>query len=263
MRAISFLVWSTILAVSVSAYGGDTAPTRPTGSATRAPLVVEIDKAKVDLKQHRLEVKFSRDAAKITLKVIGETGATLAEQSTDFGGRRAGTPLLVTWTPTREEPVGRIELFAYDMEGAYKGVALTPWSVSIPHQDVTFASNSFQIGDAERSKLEASYAKITEAMTKHQALGNVTLFLAGHTDTVGRDAQNLKLSQQRALAIATWFRQRGLTANVAYEGFGESSPLVKTGDEVEEPRNRRVDYILSFDEPTFKTSGFRPAWKRL
>jgi len=36
----------------------------------------------------------------------------------------------------------------------------------------------------------------------------------------------------------------------------------RSSDEVDEPRNRRVDYILSIDEPTFKTSGFRPAWKR-
>jgi hypothetical protein len=38
---------------------------------------------------------------------------------------------------------------------------------------------------------------------------------------------------------------------------------VKTADEVDEPRNRRVDYILSIDEPVMKTTGFRPAWRRV
>jgi hypothetical protein len=39
---------------------------------------------------------------------------------------------------------------------------------------------------------------------------------------------------------------------------------VKTGENVDEPRNRRVDYILAFDEPTIATTaGFRPSWQRL
>ena len=231
--------------------------------AARPPLQIELDKTKVDLKQHRLELKLSRDAAKITIKVVGDSGGVLAEQTTDFGGSRAGTPLIVNWTPSREETVARIELFAYDTEGFYKGIALTPWTVSVPHEEVNFASNSFKIGDGERSKLEASYAKIVEMVAKHASLGKVTLFLAGHTDTVGSDLPNLKLSQQRALAIGTWFRHQGLSIAIAYEGFGESSTLIKTADEVAEPRNRRVDYILSLEEPVLKTSNFRTTWKRL
>jgi outer membrane protein OmpA-like peptidoglycan-associated protein len=229
----------------------------------KAPLQIELDKDKVDLKQHRLELKLSRDAAKVTIKVVGESGTVLADQAHEFKGQRAGTPLIITWTPSREEPIARIELFAYDTEGYYKGVALTPWAVSIPHEEVNFATGSAQIEASERPKLEASYAKIADAVSKHEALGRVTLFVAGHTDTVGGEASNLRLSQQRAQAIAAWFRKRGVKIGVAFEGFGESSPLIKTPDEVDEPRNRRADYILSLDEPTFKTSGFRPAWRRL
>jgi hypothetical protein len=50
---------------------------------------------------------------------------------------------------------------------------------------------------------------------------------------------------------------------IAFEGFGESALLVKTADEVDEPRNRRADYILSVEEPVFKSSGFRPSWSRV
>ncbi|HEU4405448.1 MAG TPA: OmpA family protein [Polyangiaceae bacterium] len=266
---VSPLVLSSALLVAFHAVaagpgdpGGGAAALQAKGGA-KAPLQIDLDKDKVDLKGHRLELKLSRDAAKVTIKVVGDSGAVLADQTHEFRGQRAGTPLVVTWSPSREEPVARIELFAYDTEGYYKGVALTPWSVSIPHEEVNFATGSAQIGASEQPKLEASYAKIADAVAKHEALGRVTLFVAGHTDTVGGDASNLRLSQQRAQAIAAWFRKRGVKVGIAYEGFGESSPLVKTADEVDEPRNRRADYILSLDEPTLKTSGFRPAWKRV
>jgi hypothetical protein len=59
-------------------------------------------------------------------------------------------------------------------------------------------------------------------VTRHQELGTIVLFVAGHTDTVGRAA-----------------------------------------DEVDEPRNRRADYIVAFEEPAIPAVGFRPAWQRL
>jgi outer membrane protein OmpA-like peptidoglycan-associated protein len=74
----------------------------------------------------------------------------------------------------------------------------------------------------------------------------------------------VKLSQRRAQAIAAWFRKRGLRIPIAFEGFGEHALAVATADDTDEPRNRRVDYILSVEEPQLKASGaFRPAWKRI
>ena len=46
----------------------------------------------------------------------------------------------------------------------------------------------------------------------------------------------------------TWLKSN-FKNPIAYEGMGESSPIVKTGDEVDEPRNRRVDYILALEPP--------------
>jgi outer membrane protein OmpA-like peptidoglycan-associated protein len=233
--------------------------------ATASPLQVLVDKSKVDLKQHHLELKMSRQAGKVSLVVTGESGATLAEEEQDFTGRPAGTPLIVTWTPSSDEAVARIELRATDAFGYYAGVALSPWFVAIPHEDVIFRSDSSDIDDPEKPKLEQAFARLGEILAKdkdreHHA---ITLFIAGHTDTVGSDSHNLKLSQARARTIAGWFRKRGVRIAIAYEGFGESSPAVKTADQVDEPRNRRVDYILSDDEPAMKTTGFRPSWKRI
>jgi outer membrane protein OmpA-like peptidoglycan-associated protein len=240
-----------------------TATQDPASSHARVPLDLTIDKSKVDLREHHLELRASRDLVKVTVHVVGESGTVLSDEERALTSHPAGTPLVVQWTPSSDEGVVRIEVFVYSVDGYYKGVALTPWSVTIPHEEVNFKHDSSQIEDPEKPKLEASFASVAQALAKHQEIRGVTLFIAGHTDTVGDANYNLRLSKQRALSIGRWFRQRGLRIPIACEGFGESALLVKTADEVDEPRNRRVDYILSVDEPVFKASGYHPSWPRL
>ncbi|MET0595258.1 MAG: OmpA family protein [Polyangiaceae bacterium] len=263
--------WTTLAVVLSLAAAATTSPSRaahaeaddpPAAPAPTSKLDVTIDKARVDLKEHKLEVKMNHVAAKVTVKVFDDSGVVLADEEHPFAGAAPGTALVVTWSPSSDATVGRIEVFGYDEDGSYKGIAITPWTLSIPHEEVNFRRDSSEIDDSEKPKLEASFAKVTEAVASHKDLGRIALFIAGHTDSVGAPAYNVQLSRSRAQAIAGWFKKRGLRIPIAFEGFGESSLLVKTADEVDEPKNRRVDYILSIDEPIFKTSGFRPAWKR-
>jgi len=234
--------------------------------AAGSPLKVQVDKSKVDLKQHRLEVKMSHPAGKVKIEVYAESEAVLADEEQDFTGRPAGAPLIVTWTPTSDAPVARIEVHAYDAQGSWVGVEIAPWFVPIPHEDVNFKTGSAEIDEPETPKLEAAFIKLGEVLAKDQAHGRmhpgITLYIAGHTDTVGSAAHNLKLSQDRARSIASWFRKRGVKLPISFEGFGETSPEVKTADNVDEPRNRRVDYILSVEEPALRATGFHPSWKR-
>lgn len=231
-------------------------------SATPAPRV-QIDKSKIDLANHRLELKMSLPPAAIEIKVLAESGEVLAEDQQDFTGQPAGTPLTVTWNPTSAAPAARIELRAHDVAGGFAGVAIFSWSLTIPHEEVVFQTDSAEIMESERPKLDASLKSINAALATHKdEFGRPTLFVAGHTDTVGGDGHNLKLSQARAQSISRWFKSHGLRIPVAYEGFGESALAVKTADNVDEMRNRRVDYILSVEEPALRATGFRPSWKR-
>ena len=234
--------------------------------AAGSPLKVQVDKTKVDLKEHRLEVKMSHPAGKVTIQVYAESEAVLADEEKDFTGRPAGTPLIVTWTPSSDAAVARIEVHAYDAQGNWVGVELAPWFVPIPHEDVNFRTGSSDIDEPEAPKLEAAYNKLQEVLAQDAAHGHmhpgITLYIAGHTDTVGTAAHNLKLSQDRARSIASWFRKRGVKLPISFEGFGETSLEVKTADNVDEPRNRRVDYVLS-DGPPQYSAAFKPSWKRI
>ncbi len=232
----------------------------PASPPPRAALRLDVDKAKVDLAGHRLEITPSNDLVRVTIKVVGDSGAVLALDEKALASHPARTPLVVRWTPSSDEAAARIDVAGYDADGSSYTVTLTPLSVTIPHEEVGFATDSAVIADAERPKLEASYAKVLELLAIHAEIQGVRLFVAGHTDTVGDAGYNLRLSRQRAQAIARWFRQRGLTLPIGWQGFGETALLVKTADNVDEPRNRRVDYFLSVAEPTVKTSGARATW---
>lgn len=71
------------------------------------------------------------------------------------------------------------------------------------------------------------------------------LVVVGHTDTVGSDPFNDKLSLQRAEAVRDALVARGIAAeNISAVGRGKRELLVRTADGVAEPRNRRVEIVV-------------------
>lgn len=227
------------------------------------PLRVSIDRDAVDLAAGRLEVKLSRAAARVTLKVLGQSGAVIDERSRVFEAAPPGTPLVMTWAVSPDDPVARIEVFGHDVHGYYKGVALTPWSLSVPHRDVVFETGSAKIRPSEERKLEESFDTISKLLRRHAQLGSITLYVVAHTDRVGSAASNSRLSTRRAKALARWFRKRGVKLPLRYAGLGERMPRVPTADEVPEVQNRRADYWLALSAPRFEKSGIVPAWQKL
>jgi outer membrane protein OmpA-like peptidoglycan-associated protein len=234
----------------------------PAPARKLAPLQVTIDLADVDLKAGELTLRMSRPAARVTLKAFSLSGALLAEADEQFAATPAGAPLVVRWTPPAEA-VARIEVYGYDVNDYFKGVAITPWSFEIPHEDVVFETDSAEIRPSEAGKLQASLALIQKQLPRAQHLGAVTLFIVAHTDTVATAEYNQELSTRRAQSLARWFRGHGLKLPIAYSGMGERALKVQTPDNVDEPRNRRADYMLGLEPPRFKSSGASPSWSKI
>ncbi len=235
----------------------------PGAKASTRKLEMTIDKAQVNIEDRHVEVKMNHPACKIELKVIGESGRTIAESAKGFHGAAPGSALAVTWTASQVEPILRIEVWAHDTQGRFAGMQITPWNVSIDHEEVNFESDSDAIRDSEAPKLQASLDKIKEILNKHKDLPGIAFYIKGHTDTVGSPEHNLTLSRKRARAIAAWFRSKGLKLPVSFEGLGEYSLLVKSGDEVAEAKNRRVDYILSLEPPRLPSGSTTFGWRGL
>lgn len=69
--------------------------------------------------------------------------------------------------------------------------------------------------------------------------------LAGHTDNVGGNEFNLKLSQDRADAVREYFIGKGIEPDrVASKGYGETRPVAANDTDDGRQRNRRVEFVI-------------------
>lgn len=105
---------------------------------------------------------------------------------------------------------------------------------------ITFATGSARL----TAQAEAVVASLARALAAPE-LARSRFRIEGHTDTVGDAGMNQALSERRAAVVRDVLVQRYGVAAARLDpvGFGESTPLVRTGDERAEPRNRRVQVV--------------------
>jgi OmpA-OmpF porin, OOP family len=88
-------------------------------------------------------------------------------------------------------------------------------------------------------------AVLSEAAAAAKSSGSAAVRIVGHTDTVGSDKYNQKLSECRANAAKTNLVGKGVAEGaISTSGKGESELMVQTGDGVKEPQNRRATVDL-------------------
>jgi len=85
----------------------------------------------------------------------------------------------------------------------------------------------------------AAPARIATAVAK--APKGSAVSVGGHTDSVGTDAANVKLSQDRAQAVAAAVQAARPDLRLTVKGFGESTPVATNGDPAGSAKNRRVE----------------------
>ena len=88
------------------------------------------------------------------------------------------------------------------------GVAISPWSVALAHEEVNFENDSDVIRPSEVPKLEASLGEINKILGKIQGK-QPSLFIKGHTDTMGSAEHNLDPYLIAALMLARRLLLRG------------------------------------------------------
>jgi outer membrane protein OmpA-like peptidoglycan-associated protein len=70
--------------------------------------------------------------------------------------------------------------------------------------------------------------------------------VSGHTDNVGNDTYNQRLSQQRADAVKAYFLNKGVDAGLVKSvGFGESKPVASNDNEADRSKNRRITFDIN------------------
>lgn len=96
------------------------------------------------------------------------------------------------------------------------------------------------------SRIDTTARTVLGAAAKaYASAAPVVVVISGHTDTVGSTQVNTLLSQRRAEAVADALSMLGVPQrDMALEAYGEEQLMVKTPDDVIEPRNRRVEVIF-------------------
>ena len=105
--------------------------------------------------------------------------------------------------------------------------------------DVLFDFNQFTLKPGAREKI----AKLSGILLAYPGL---KLQLEGHTDSVGGDDYNLKLSQNRADAVRDFLAEQGVpVASISAIGLGKSDPVASNDTAAGRQQNRRVELVVS------------------
>jgi outer membrane protein OmpA-like peptidoglycan-associated protein len=90
-----------------------------------------------------------------------------------------------------------------------------------------------------------SLARVYDVLRTIRERNPVDISVVGHTDTMGSKNYNYRLSFERAKAVAALLTAEGVDpAIIDITSHGKDNPLIPTGDQVSEPRNRRVEVTV-------------------
>jgi outer membrane protein OmpA-like peptidoglycan-associated protein len=107
--------------------------------------------------------------------------------------------------------------------------------------DVLFDTGKYTLKPGAREKL----AKISGIIVAHPGL---RIEVDGHTDNVGGDEFNQRLSEQRANAVREYLISAGVSSDgVTAMGFGKTRPVTDNDNAAGRQQNRRVELVVSGD----------------
>ncbi len=107
--------------------------------------------------------------------------------------------------------------------------------------DVLFDTAKFSLRPLAREKL----AKVSGIVSGHPGL---RLDVEGHTDSVGGDEYNQRLSEQRGESVRDYLIQQGMpVSSVTTRGFGKTQPVASNDNAAGRQQNRRVELVISGD----------------
>jgi outer membrane protein OmpA-like peptidoglycan-associated protein len=121
-----------------------------------------------------------------------------------------------------------------------KDIALQPvqLNASVVMKNIQFETNSFKLEPVSLIELD----KLVQMMNDN---ASILVQISGHTDNIGNDGDNLKLSANRAKAVAEYLISKGIDAKrLTSKGFGASKPIAENTTEEGRAQNRRTEFTI-------------------
>lgn len=105
-------------------------------------------------------------------------------------------------------------------------------------RDIYYETNSYTLTHASRVVLALFIEFLKDNPT-------VKVEIQGHTDNIGNDDANQKLSEQRAKAVYDYVIGKGIPTNrLRYKGYGESQPIADNNTAAGRAKNRRTVFLI-------------------
>ena len=159
----------------------------------------------------------------------GHTGAVVVQHD----GKRT-----VLDQPYAANRIGRESGPAQFTEGQVRST-FGPTAAAIPARPAAFLLYFVMGSDELTEESKGELARMLEELRRRPS---PDILVIGHTDRVGSEEDNDRLSLARAERVRANFVAQGIAAErIRAAGRGEREPVVQTADGVDEPRNRRVE----------------------
>ncbi len=108
-------------------------------------------------------------------------------------------------------------------------------------QNIFFATGDFSLRPESTAELDIIVRWLQENP-------GVRIRINGHTDSIGKAADNLALSTRRARAVTEYLRSKGIEAQrLSFQGFGSTRPIAPNTDDTGRSRNRRTEMEIIAD----------------
>ncbi len=102
-------------------------------------------------------------------------------------------------------------------------------------KNIFFDFNKYELKSESQIELDRLVQLLNENPT-------VRIQIEGHTDNIGKAADNLKLSENRAKSVIAYLTKKGIAANrLSAKGAGASKPVAQNNTEVGRAQNRRTE----------------------
>lgn len=169
----------------------------------------------------------------------GALGALIGKKA---GNTAAGAIIGAAVGGTAGAFIGRyMERQAEEIEREVPGATVEQYGEGLVVQfdsKVLFDFDSYAL----RAESKDAIGQLTEVLNKYDSTDVV---IEGHTDSVGSDAYNLKLSKQRAEAVEAYALSLGIDpGRLGSKGYGEVQPIASNETEEGRQQNRRVQFVI-------------------
>ncbi len=105
-------------------------------------------------------------------------------------------------------------------------------------RDIYYQTNDYNLTQESKTLLNLFIEFLKENPT-------VKVEIQGHTDNIGRDADNLLLSERRAKSVYDYVVEHGISADrLRYKGYGRTMPIASNSTELGRAKNRRTVFLI-------------------